>query len=87
MGLEGPHYSVKLRPARPRLGSVKARRAMLVAVRQTIVHDRRMEPPPQPRLVARLALAARLELFLELGARVSAPKIFGEQCVKIGRWG
>jgi hypothetical protein len=28
-----------------------------------------MQPPAQPRLVARLALAARLELLLELGHR------------------
>ena len=30
-------------------------------------HDRRVQPPPQPRLVARLDLAALLELHLEVG--------------------
>ena len=34
---------------------------------QVATHDRRMEPPAQPRLVARLALAACVELGLELG--------------------
>ena len=34
---------------------------------EVLAHDRRMQPPAQPRLVARLALAARIELGLELG--------------------
>ena len=38
---------------------------------EIISHDCRVEPPPQPRLVACLTLAARLELLLRVpGARL-----------------
>ena len=62
------------------VGPPQVRMPLAPLLVQVAAHDRRMEPPAQPRLVARLALAAGLQLHLEL-THLHGNQVLGEAAI------